>query len=516
MIRAVGSRKGGGARILTAAALLACMAATAAEAREPRAQTHHAPRVRGRHVHRGDHVKSPPTPAPAPAEQPAAAPAPAPAEQPAAAPAPPAERPAVAPAPPAAPPAEEIDVKRLELRGVQDTLSESSEQKRKLEGQIATLQADRARLNQNLLEAAEKLRMAEERAHEVETNLAALQGKEEGLVTSLKERRALIGEVLVVLQRMGRRPPPALLARPEDILDAIRASISLGALLPQMRGELQALQADLAELVRLRENIRGEQVALAKEREELAERQARLSDMIETRRSSLKQAQSELDVEAARAQDLANKATSLKDLISRMEAESAAAKAAAEAARKADAEREAAQAQQTREQREKALATPFKDAARLAPAVAFSELKGRLPLPASGAIIKRFGAPDDSGGTEKGVSIAARANGVVVSPSDGWVAFSGPYRSYGQLLIINAGDGYYIVLAGMSRISVNVGQFVLAGEPVATMGDGAARTAATIAIGGKEPILYVEFRKGGTSIDPSPWWAKSDMRKVGG
>jgi septal ring factor EnvC (AmiA/AmiB activator) len=61
-----------------------------------------------------------------------------------------------------------------------------------------------------------------------------------------------------------------------------------------------------------------------------------------------------------------------------------------------------------------------------------------------------------------------------------------------------------------------VGQFVLAGEPVATMGDGTAQTAATIAIGAKQPILYVEFRKDGTSIDPGPWWARSDMRKVGG
>ncbi len=492
---------------MTAAAVVACAAAATAQAKQPRARTHSI-EPRGLWLGRPE---LPPEPAKTAPAAPAPA-APAPSEPASAEPAPPDSA-----APPAAPPpAEAIDAKRLELRGLEDTLSVSSEKERKLEDEVAHLQAERARLNQNLLEAAERLRAAEERAQEVENRLAALKGKEEGLVASLKERRALIGEVLVVLQRMGRRPPPALLVRPEDILDAIRASISLGALLPQMRAETQALQSDLSELVRLRENIRSEQAALAKEREELAERQGRLSEMIETRQTSLKEAQSQLDAEAGRARDLAGKATSLKDLITRMEAESAAAKAAAEAARKADAERQAAEAAQTREQREKALATPFKDAARLAPAVAFSELKGRLPLPASGAIIKRFGAPDGSGGSEKGVSIAARANGVVVAPSDGWVAFSGPYRSYGQLLIINAGDGYYIVLAGMSRINVNVGQFVLAGEPVATMGDGAARTAATIAIGGKDPILYVEFRKGANSIDPSPWWAKSDMRKVGG
>jgi len=119
-------------------------------------------------------------------------------------------------------------------------------------------------------------------------------------------------------------------------------------------------------------------------------------------------------------------------------------------------------------------------------------------------------AADDFGGNEKGLSIAARPGALVASPSDGWIAFSGPYRTYGQLLIINAGDGYYVVLAGMERINVVVGQFVLAGEPVASMGDASGKTAATIAIGAAQPILYVEFRKDGAAIDPGPWWAKQE------
>ena len=114
------------------------------------------------------------------------------------------------------------------------------------------------------------------------------------------------------------------------------------------------------------------------------------------------------------------------------------------------------------------------------------------------------------------MSIATRQRSVVSSPADGWISFSGPYRSYGQLLIINGGDGYYIVLAGLDGISVAPGQFVLAGEPVGSMGDGSVKTAASIALGAAEPILYVEFRKDGTAIDPSPWWVKAEMEKVRG
>ena len=124
-----------------------------------------------------------------------------------------------------------------------------------------------------------------------------------------------------------------------------------------------------------------------------------------------------------------------------------------------------------------------------------------------------YGAPDGFGGTEKGLLIGTRPGAVVSLPSDGWVAFSAPYRSYGQLLIVNVGGGYYVVLAGMERINVEVGQFVLAGEPVAAMGDGSARTAAAIAIGAAQPILYVEFRKDGAAIDPGPWWAKPECAK---
>ena len=137
-------------------------------------------------------------------------------------------------------------------------------------------------------------------------------------------------------------------------------------------------------------------------------------------------------------------------------------------------------------------------------------------MPVTGELQRGFGAPDGFGGTEKGVLVATNPGALVVSPCDGWAAFAGPYRSYGQLLIINAGQGYYIVLAGMDRINVNVGQFVLAGEPVAAMGERSAKTAAAMAIGAAQPILYIEFRKDGAAIDPGPWWAKPELQKVRG
>jgi septal ring factor EnvC (AmiA/AmiB activator) len=83
-------------------------------------------------------------------------------------------------------------------------------------------------------------------------------------------------------------------------------------------------------------------------------------------------------------------------------------------------------------------------------------------------------------------------------------------------LIINAGGGYYLLLAGMNHINVEVGQFVLAGEPVATMGDTSSASPAVGPLESTGPVLYVELRKDGGSIDPGPWWAKSQSEKVRG
>ena len=263
---------------------------------------------------------------------------------------------------------------------------------------------------------------------------------------------------------MGRRPPPAVLVRPEDMLEAVRASIMLGAVLPELRVEAEILATDLAELVRLKEAIATDRGPSAGSWSALDREQERLSALMEARQSRIAEVERTLGAERGKAAELARQAGTLKELIDRMEAEIAGAQRAAEEARKA------AEAQE-REARERFAQAAFRDPARLAPKIPFAEARGLLPRPVSGDMALEFGASDGYGGTTRGISITTRPKAAVVSPADGWVAFAGPFRSYGRLLIINAGGGYYLLLAGMDQINVDVGQFVLAGEPVATMGE---------------------------------------------
>ena len=393
---------------------------------------------------------------------------------------------------------------RDQLESLRAEQKQAAERESRLRKEIEAFGEDRRKLNEALIGTAARIRGDEERIGATEARLKTLEGNERGIRKSLDGRRALIVEILAALQRMGHHPPPAILVSAQDALLSVHTAMLLGAVLPQMRGEAEKLAADLAELVRVRGAIAKERDDLTRDLAGLSEERQRMSLLIEERQKKQIETEKALEKERQRAIALARQADSLKDLIAKLEQDVALSARAAGAA---------ARPQEGKEVRSD-LAS-LKDPGRLAPAVAFASAKGALPLPINGVKIRDFGAADGLGGTEKGLWIASRAAAQVTAPCDGWVVYAGPFRSYGQLLIVNAGGGYHVLLAGMERISVDLGQFVLTGEPVAVMGGG-PQSAAAIAVGSSQPVLYVEFRKDGTPVDPSPWWATKDSEKVRG
>jgi murein hydrolase activator len=396
-----------------------------------------------------------------------------------------------------------------ELRGVEDTLHQSDEQRRAIESEIDSVRTDRARLSAALIDTTAQVQDAERGAAAAADRLTSLNATADELSHSLERRRGVIADVLAALQRMGSNPPPAILVKPDDMSEAVRAAAVMGSLIPELKSEIEAARRDLDNLAKTRESIARERDALTEKGKALAAEKMRLAALIEARQQSLASAQDALGSQQQRAADLAKKAGSLKDLIARLDSESAARQAAALAAH----ESEVAQANEieARAQAAQGAETP-----RLKPEIAFADAKGRVPLPAAGAILKTFGSPDDLGGVERGVSLATPAGATVSTPVDGAVLFAGAYRTYGKLLIIDAGGGYYVLLAGLDRINVQSGESVLAGEPVGVMGDGSTRMATAAAVGAARPVLYIELRKDGTAIDPGPWWAKTDIEKARG
>jgi len=406
----------------------------------------------------------------------------------------------------------EAEARRAELAEIEAGIAVSNERVAELKAEVEALDQDRAKLSRTLLDTNRRVQELETQIAGTERRLAALGENETALRASLSERREVLAEVLAALQRIGHRPPPAILVRPEDALSSVRSAILLGAVVPDLREAADALSADLRQLEALRAEIERERDRLRDDATRLAEERTRIQLLVAARRQEYARSMAALADEEKRTKALAEQATGLKDLISRMEDEvEAAAKAKADAEAAAARNREIAESKRNR-QPPKSLG----EADRLAPAVSFADAKGLLPMPASGRIVKTFGADDGVGGTTVGMSMATRAGAQVSSPADGWVVYAGPFRSYGELLIINAGDGYHVLLAGMDEIDVQLGQFVLAGEPVATMASPKLASADPADIVSTQPVLYIEFRKDGSSIDPAPWWADSSDEKVGG
>jgi septal ring factor EnvC (AmiA/AmiB activator) len=312
--------------------------------------------------------------------------------------------------------------------------------------------------------------------------------------------------VLAALQRAGRRTPPALLVTPEDALQSLRTAMLLGAVVPELRARADELAGNLGQLVGLRKAIGAERDRLAANRDTIRNDQTRLAALIDERQRKQAAIEKDMEAESARAIALAKQVDSLQGLIGKMEQD---VKSAAKAAATANAQGVPVTANG------KPDLAALKNPNRRSPAIAFASAKGLLAFPVNGTKVRDFGGSDGAGGADKGISLATRPGAQVTTPCDGWVVYAGPFRSYGQLLILNAGGGYHVLIAGMERISVNIGQFVLTGEPVATMGT-TSQVASILATNASQPVLYVEFRKDGTPIDPGPWWAANEGEKVRG
>lgn len=387
-----------------------------------------------------------------------------------------------------------------QLRGLTDTLRRSEAEQMRLRSEVAGLKGDRAKLNAELIRTADTVRQLEDKIATSEARLAEVSANEAALRKSLDARRDTVVEVLAALQRMGRRPPPAVVVRPEDMREAIRAAILLGHVLPEIRGEAERLVADLGELIRLRDASAAERKRLQGEYDAIGAERSRLKELVSARQSQIETSEKALVQEKSRIEALARQSQTLKDLIARTESDNEATLRALDQARKAPVAANPGQDVAILQ------SEAFKDPARLTPRIAFADTRGLLSLPATGVVEKRFGAPDGFGGQERGLTIAAAADSVVTAPVDAWVLFAGPWRSYGRVLILNAGGGYNFVLTGLQHTSVEIGQFILAGEPVGSMGPAPEKSPE----GGRQTLpLYVELRKDNQPIDPTPWWVKA-------
>ena len=456
------------------------------------------------------------------------------------------------------------DSARLRLELERQQLDDKHKREQALQSDVEAMREERERLNARLLETARLVQASEAQMSTIEARLTELETQEKLVRGSLEAQRGSIAKLLGAMQRMGRNPPPVMITRREDALTMVRSAMLLAAAFPELRDKALALADQLNDLTRVVTSIRTEGDRLRVETGRLADARLKLAGVMESKRVSLAERQAELDQVRKAATEIAKSVSDLSELIAKLDKEvenntglgayqrqvAIEQKRVATApvlkptlppleptagpapppvpnaagAAKGEPPAEVATATQPAA-RKRVVARPSVELApnadrvamaapgRIKPAIAFHLAKGQLPLPARGRRVINFGERMQNGNQSKGIVIETRAGAQVTAPADGWIVFAGEFRSYGQLLIINTGDGYHLLLAGLSQIDVQTGQFVLAGEPVGTMAAASKTVPATTAA--NAPVLFVEFRKEGRSIDPDPWWADSS-RKVQG
>jgi len=439
------------------------------------------------------------------------------------------------------------------LRQTEDALDASRRAMAKLDAQVTEIKQEVLRVRRDLVDAASKAQNLEANVSALETHLEALEVERGEKQNALSQRRGELTHTIAALQRISRTPPDLLIFMPASIQDISHARLLLGAVAGQLNARADLLGGELRAMARIGEEITTHRNLIDSEAERLESQRSHLGVLLARKTQIYDRTEAQQSAAESLVADLAAEAGSLHELLDRLvnqegrnDAQSRRAESEAWAVpREVAVVTEPVQTAPA----ESSTASPGPELTAEAPpalgaqessasdevvplavdpgAVAEEEgtggsgsdqivalvpvrllasaARGAFTMPARGALVSRFDETTALGLTTKGIIIETRAIAQIVAPYDGRVAFAGPFREYGMLLIIDHGEGYHTLLAGMGRIDVLLDQRVLAGEPVGVMA----------AIDDDKPRLYVELRSGGQAINPLPWLAAETIKVSG-
>ncbi len=411
------------------------------------------------------------------------------------------------------------------LKSLEQQLEQSQAERDRVQAQAGTATRALAAVRADMIALAKDIQDQENSLTVLENRTEQLEAEGKRMTETLGLRENQMSEVLMALERLALRPTDALTVNPLSPADAVRSAILLRAALPGIRHSSATLQSELKELYRVRAEIIDHKQEAAAGAAALLEKHKRLDALAREKaekREVLLARGEDIDLRVNR---MAREAEDLRALFAKLAEE--------KARRDAEARKKAAQTPPEKPTAPSVTLTPppgvspslkspqsEPKVASLPPSAtgpgggneeavtrSFAKARGTMPFPVAGSLSQRYGGagqtPGDAGLLAKGITITARAGAQVVAPFDGIVAFAGPFRGYGQLLIIEHSEGYHTLLAGFGHIDAVVGQRVLAGEPVGVMVDQGA------------PTLYVELRRDGQPINPLPWLADRSGKNSG-
>ncbi len=394
-----------------------------------------------------------------------------------------------------------VSVSQKDLEQVEKQVEAQNMEHKKLQAQATKISMELASVNQDMIKSAKMIQNSEAKISQMENELLKLQEDleiaEEKFIT---EDENLI-KTLSALQNLALKPTEALFVQPLTPVEIIRSAMLLRETVPYLEQNASRIRKDL-EKITAKKALVEKQVAKITKQKKILEKEHDQMKILVQKKSKIRNAVEIKSVQTKKkVQALASQAQDLRDLLSKLEKQRLAAKKKRqEEERKRLAEQRALEEQrlaetQKLEQAQRADLIKLKPEFIKETGSNFVKAKGKLSRPAIGPIITAYGQETAKGVSSKGVIIKTRNQAQVISPYDGSVIFAGPFRGYGNLIIIEHGQGYLSLLAGLESIDCELGQMLLAGEPLGQMPDD------------KDAKLYVELRKDNHPIDPMAWIA---------
>jgi len=385
------------------------------------------------------------------------------------------------------------DISENEVKKAEEAAKLKSLESKRLQAQAIQLNLELSKIDKTVITLAKKIQNNEQTLSDMEKKLGNLK---QNLKTKesefIKENTSLI-QTIAALQNMSLNPSESIILQPLSPIDIIRSAILLRETIPFLEQKSSKLKIDLDNIYEQKRKIEST-VTDAKKQKLVLEKQQKEMQQLMKKKSAMRQEVENKGAETQKiAESLISKAKNLRDLLEELERQKEIAR------KKREEEERLAALRRQEELRSKVphtVDTKTHDSIKKQIGSGkFVHAKGRLTRPVSGTKITEYGQTISKGVTSKGIVYKTRPKAQVTALFDGSVIFSGPFKGYGNIIIVEHGDGYLSLLAGLGNIDCDVGQMLLAGEPVGTMPDSDSAK------------LYVEIRKNRHPINPSPWIA---------
>lgn len=371
-----------------------------------------------------------------------------------------------------------------------------SKEHQQMEQKANKLKEELKNVNQKMIAAAKKIQNGEDELRKKQEELEILQKHLNESEEKFNSENDMLIETLAALQNLALRPSEAVLVQPLSPVEVMRSSILLRGSVHALESRASSIRQSIEDISNQKKQIAARLQDLEKDNKILAQQQEDMKKLSQQKSTMYSQISSKSEEAKKKADMLASQAHNLRDLLEKLEKQKEITRR--QMAEKARLAREQAADKMRKENHglEASYEAENNVTVPETPVTGFSKAKGRLSRPARGPLVTAFHSELSKGVVSNGIDIKTAAKAQVIAPFDGTVIYAGPFKNFANLVIIDHGEGYTSLLSGLGETDTEVGQSLLAGEPVGTM---PADT---------NSKLHMEIRKNNHPVDPNEWIKK--------